>query len=481
MSPQSLNRRQWICTLASATAATVGWGHRELGLGVCRAGESGSEAAVLLAADPSRDLFRVRVELDIEGNVDVPTNALVSKDKAAQVPVRSRSVLDWEERILGYANDRTGHWAERFYFEAQSSGKMGKKEQSVRLRSQSQAIRVQRDAGQWVVYSPDSYLEGQEIDLLKVPASSLAVDALLPTVAVKAGDQYRPDKDVLAKLLSLAGVQESTVVGEVVSIEEATARIHLKGKVDGSVSGVPTTIDLVAKMVFDREQSVCTWLALAIHEVREIGKSEPGFDIAGTIRMIRKPLDSPTRLSTEASTDLPTEVPSDRLLTELSSGAVGFSVLMDRRWKIMADAAGASMMRMVEDDRGIAQANFTPLGKMAAGTQLTLEAFVAESQTSMGERFVEVLRSQEDVNAAGLRVMRVVIQGAVQGVPVQWAMVQFSDDQGRRLLATVTVANEHIELFAGADEQMSGSLRFLPLNDATHEVAASAIERSERK
>jgi|GEM_PF-1223769 len=477
MSDLSMNRRKWMRNFAAAAAFSAVALEAQ---GSVLADEASPDGA-LLVADPTRDLFRVRVEMDIEGNVNVPSNALVSKEKAAQVPVRSRSVLDWEERLLGFNADRTGHSAERFYYEAHSTGKVGKKEQSVRLRSQSQAVRVQRDAGQWVIYSPDIYLDGQEIDLLKVPASSLAVDALLPTVAVKIGDEYKPDKDVLAKLLSLAAVQESTVVGEVVTLDDKSSKIHLKGRVEGSVAGVPTTIDLVAKLVFDREQAACTWVALAIHEVREIGKSEPGFDIAGTIRMIRKPLDAAARLSSTPPTDIPTQAPADRLLIELSSAAVGYSILMDRRWKIMSDAAGASMMRMVEDDRGIAQVNVHPVGKMAAGAQLTLEAFVGESKKSMGDRFVEVLQSKEEVNSAGLRVMRATIQGSVQGVPVQWIMIQFSNDLGRRLMVTFTVGNEHLDAFAGSDEQMIGSLQFLPTDDPTVDIAAGAAERSALK
>lgn len=482
MSDLFMNRRIWMRTCAAATAVSaLAWeDHGKLHATEAGQAEAGQQSAMLVA-DPTRNLFRVRVELDIEGNVNVPTNPLISKEKAAQVPVKSRSVLDWEERLLGFNIDRTGHTAERFYYEAQSSGKVGKKEQSVRLREQSSAVRVQHDAGQWVIYSPDVYLAGQEIDLLKVPASSLAVDALLPTVAVKIGDRYEPEKEVLAKLLSLAAVQESSVLGEVVTLDEKSSKIHLKGRVDGSVAGVPTTIDLVAKLVFDREQATCTWIALAIREVREIGKSEPGFDIAGTIRMIRKPLDAPARLPNQPAGDFATHPPADRLLTELSSDAVGYSALMDRHWKMMSDAAGASMMRMVESDRGIAQANFHPLGKMAAGTQLTLEAFVGESKKSMGDRFVEVLQSKEEVNSAGLRVMRATIQGAVQGVPVQWVMIQFSNDLGRRLMVTFTVGNEHLDTFAGSDEQLIGSLQFLPIDDATVDVAAGSAERSTRK
>lgn len=469
------NRRQWITTAASATAALC------LAKVAAAQPDSPTDSQVLLVADPSRRLHRVRVEMDIEGNINVPQNALVSKEKAAHLAVSSKSVLDWEERILGFASDGTAEAAQRYYHDAHSSGKVGKKSHQLRLRPQSQAIRVQRQDSNWVVYSMDAYLDSQELDLVKVPASSLAVDALLPSGPVRVGDSYRPDQEVLAKLLSLAAVQASTVSGEVVSIAEKSANIHLKGKVEGSVSGVPTTIDLVVKLVFDRESATCTWVALAVRELREIGKSEPGFDIAGTIRMIRKPLDAPQRLPAIEPAELTGSVPPDRLYTELTSRPLGYAALMDRRWKIMTDVAGSSMMRMIQDDQGIAQCDIRPLGKMAAGAQLTLEALVSESKTSMGERFVEVLQSREEVNAAGLRVLRVTIQGMVQNVPVQWIFIHFSDDSGRRLLATVTLSNDHLDSFAGADEQLSGSLRFLPLPDETIGVAANHSPRADVK
>ncbi len=478
MQVQPLNRRHWIRSAVSATAMTA------LGGGLSRGMESagdpavGRQSAVPLVADLSKNLYRVKLEMEIEGNIKLPRNPLVSKETASRVPVRSQATLDWEERVLGFAEDRTGHVAERYYHSANSSGTVGKREQTLTLRPQSRLLRIRREDQQWQFHSPDSYLDGQELELVQVPASSLAVDGLLPTAAVAEGDSYQPDREVLAKLLSLAAVQSSTVEGQIHKLESESAQIHFKGKVEGSVSGVPTTIDLVAKLTFDREQQVVTWLVLAIREHRETGKLKPGFEIAGTIRMIRKPLSAPVRLPATAADDWDREVPAERLLTELNSPAVGYAVLMDRRWKIMTDVAGASMMRMIDNDLGVAQCNLRPLGKMAAGAQLTLEAFVAQSQRSMGERFSEVLQSREEVNESGLRVLRATIQGVVQGVPVQWIFVQFSDDHGRRLLATITIGNDHLDTFAGADEQLARSLRFLPLNDETFDVASQAAPRT---
>jgi len=460
-------RRNWLKSTATLLAASLastekrGW-----------SSENGDEA-VSLVSDPSKSLFRVRVEMDVEGNVNVPANALISKEKSSQIPLKSKSVLDWEERVLGFASDRTAQAGERYFHEATCDGVAGKNTRKVELRKESQYLMVRRTDSRWVTFSPDSYLSGQELELLELPANSFAVDGLLPATKVRKGDTYKPEKEVLAKLLSLAAVNETDVMGEINELTPTTAKIHLKGKVQGSIGGVPTVIDLVGKLVFDRESMCCNWLAIAVREQREIGKSEPGFDVAATIKMIRKPMDAPARLSSTPPATPAGEIAPDRLYCELSSSAIGFAALMDRRWKIMADAPGATMMRMIENDLGIAQCDLRPAGKMAAGTQLTLGAFVADVKQSLGKRFAQMLESREEVNEFGLRVIRCTAQGMVEGVPVQWVFLHFSNDNGRRLLATITVGGADLESFAGSEVQLASSLRFITTDDELTEVATA--------
>ncbi len=467
-------RRDWLLQVAMLAAGGLATTKCATAADDAKANDSAD--AVLLVADASRSLFRVRVEMDVEGNVNVPRNALVSKERAQQIPLRSKSVLDWEERILGYASDRTVAAAERHYHEANREGTVGKTERRVELRKSSQYLMVRREEPKWLMFSPETYLSGMEWELLELPTSSLAVDGLLPTKPIQSGDTYSLDKEVLAKWLSLASVNDSDVIGEINSLDADVAKIHLKGKVQGSVGGVPTTIDLVGKMVFDRAAMATNWLAVAIREQREIGKSEPGFDVAATVKMIRKPLETPARLSSIPPAAPLGAIPDGRLYLEWSSSAVGFAVLMDRRWKIMSDVPGATMLRMIENDRGVAQCDVRPAGKMAAGTQLTMSAFVGDIKQSLGKRFSQLIESREEVNRAGLRVLRVSAQGAVEGVPVQWVFLHFSDDSGKRLLATMTVGGNDLDAFAGADVQFSASLQFIPTEDELAAVATTATQ-----
>jgi hypothetical protein len=128
-------------------------------------------------------------------------------------------------------------------------------------------------------------------------------------------------------------------------------------------------------------------------------------------------------------------------------------------------------MRMIENDRGIAQCDLRPAGKMAAGAQLTLAAFIADVKQSLGKRFGQLMESREEVNEFSLRVLRVTAQGVVEGVPVQWVFLHFSDDAGRRLWATMTVAGTDLEAFAGSEVQLAASLRFIATEEELTEVA----------
>jgi hypothetical protein len=158
--------------------------------------------------------------------------------------------------------------------------------------------------------------------------------------------------------------------------------------------------------------------------------------------------------------DLTEPIPADRLLVELSSREVGFRALMDRRWRMMRDVPGSAMMRMIDNDRSIAQCNVRPLARLPEGKQWTLEAFQQDVARTIGNRLSTLVEADRRVSDAGLRVLRVTAHGEVEGVPIQWVMLHFSDDSGRRLLATFTMDVQSVEKFAGADVQLANSLQF---------------------
>jgi hypothetical protein len=92
----------------------------------------------------------------------------------------------------------------------------------------------------------------------------------------------------------------------------------------------------------------------------------------------------------------------------------------------------------------------------------------------LGDQLTGLVSADQQASDAGLRVMRVIARGAVENVPIQWVVLHFSDDSGRRVLATFTMEGDHVEAFAQADEQLMTSLRFIDSARRSTEVAASS-------
>lgn len=466
---KTLDRRRFL--VASAVAAAA---QRAI------VSAADSDKVLLRPTGNAGDLFRVRIELEAKGNVNVPDNPLVSRERKLKLPLTSSASFDYEERLrrpIGAEADSEVTLAERYYHVARSRSTLNRKQHEIDLRPSVRETIVRRETLPETIYAVDDYFRHDELELLRVPASSAAIDRLLPTEAVSVGSVYQPTREALTSLLNLTSVETSDIRGEVVAITESDARIEFRGQVDGSIDGVPTVIRAVGKLTFDRILGTCTWLAMGVHETREIGKAEPGFDVSAIIKMLRRPLDKPIALAEEPrSPAITAPIPQDRLYVDLRSDEVGFGALMDRRWRMMSDVPGLAMMRMIDRDRSIAQCDFRPLVGLEPGAQWTLEALQEEVRRTLGEQLEQFVEADQRVSDSGIRVLRVTAQGAVEGVPIQWVIMHFSDDSGRRLLATFTMEGDNILEFAGSDIQLANSLRMIEQvpRDESAEGSASA-------
>ncbi|WP_149752948.1 hypothetical protein [Rubripirellula obstinata] len=465
--PKSTDRRRFLMA-ASATAMLGGLLLSDATTGVADAARPTN--GVRLIPNAETDLFRVRIDLDVEGNVDLAANPLVSRKSASKLPISSKAKFDYEERYRRPENRKRSvsdsaisdpvTFAERYYHEASADLNVSKLKQTRELRDLVKTTTVRRETLPEVLYANEDYFSRDELDLLHLPVSSIGVDHLLPTGEVSQGTKYRPTPESLASAFNMTSVDASEIEAEVVSITRDEAKIQFRGNADGSVDGVPTIIRTVGKLTFDRRIGVCTWLAMAVHETRDIGIAKPGFDVAATIKMLRKPMASPIGLEKKLpSVDVTGPIPADRLYVDLHSDRIGFDTLMNRDWRMMSDVPGAAMMRMVRHDRSVAQCDFRSLPSLAPGKQWTLEAFTQDVKQTLGNQLTDLIDSDERVSPLGLRVLRVTAAGSVQGVPIQWVLMHFSDDSGRRMQATFTLEADNVDAFAGSDLQLASSLR----------------------
>ena len=91
----------------------------------------------MLLQRSTHDLFRVRIEMEVEGNVNVPENPLVSRKSELKLPIKCDAVFDYEERYhraSGADTNSVVTMAERFYHEAHSRSQLNRTAQSCQLR-----------------------------------------------------------------------------------------------------------------------------------------------------------------------------------------------------------------------------------------------------------------------------------------------------------------------------------------------------------
>lgn len=422
---------------------------------------------------------RVRIEMELKGNIDLAKNELVSKERVRQLPIAYDSVLDYEER-LSLNDDQKPRGARRYYHTAMSQGTTSGTPSRLELRDSAKHTAVHLTEGRSVSYAASAYLTHEEVSLLEIPVNSLVIDQALPAAPLAIGAEYKLDTEVLRQLLDMDAIQEQDVVSKLVSVDDKSARFEWTGTVQGSTDGVPTVIDLAGKITFDRKAKFCSWVAIALRERRQIGKAKPGFELSATIKVLRKPLTDVVTVLDKPLGDTPKPA---QLLVNLYSTAGRYGVLMDRRWQMISQASSLSTMRMVDQDRDIAQCDVRHLPSLDAGRQLTLEALQADIKKSLGEQFREWISASELANGSDLRIARAHAMGVAEGVPVHWVFAHCSDDSGRRILATFTLAADNQEAFAGADEQFVQSLRFLtvasPSTDEEQEEEGDAAAKAD--
>ncbi|MEM8913945.1 MAG: hypothetical protein AAGC97_19465 [Planctomycetota bacterium] len=423
-----------------------------------------AEASEPVSLNPSwaHPVSRVRMELTVKGNVHLAPRPDADSSRQQRLPLDGKVTVDFEERILRPAGTRQDSEiiaVERQYHQAEGASTLSKTQQTSGLRPEATHVLARRDQLPETIYSQDTYLTQDELDLLGTPISASSLDRLIPETPLKPGDEMAIESSRLASAFNLSGVADSDVKISLVESDAESAKLLMRGKIDGSVRGVPTVQRILAKLTFDRVQRTVTWAAVAIHETREIGKSEPGFDVQATVRMIRQPLPGPQRLPKVAATvDFAKPVPSSRLLKAVGSDEVRAAALLDRRWHLIQDSPGQAVLKMIDNELTIAQCNLRPLAKLKPGEQITLDAFQRDCVRTLGKQASGLLEAGESLSETGLRVLRVAAAGEVQGVPIHWIMLHFSDDSGRRVLATLTMDADRVEELDGSDVQLVATM-----------------------
>jgi hypothetical protein len=454
----SSSLRCWSFVIGAACAATV-----------LAANPPAKDERIALTINREANDYRVRCEVKLSGRILVATKGS-TKENPQSLSLKADSLIDYQERLT--REEGIPIAAQRKYLEAKSTGEVQGSKQEIILRPEASNVSVRCDAGRATYYSDEFLLSEKELELLRLPTQSFAVDRVLPTSPVKIGETWSVPREAVAGLLDLSVIDKAEVTCRLASATEQAARLEMIGSVQGMVEGVATTIKLAAKLQFKQQLGVIDWMAMSIQEQRERGTAEPGFDVNAQVKLVREVIARENSQVTKEAVSLDQPVPPEQLIFDVQGGA-GFSTLAARAWRVVADSPKQTMLRMVHNNQIVASCEIRSLTPMKSGEQLTLEAFQADVKTALRDQFGSFLESEEKANDLGTRVLRVVATGTVQGGPVNWHYLQLSNDAGRRVSAVFTLDGKNAEQFNGADVQLGSTFQFV-----TEQVAARDTERN---
>src|SRR5262245_22555199 len=263
-----------------------------------------------------------QVKVVVESTGELKLNADGSEVK--RLPIKVEANLSYVERTLTVG---TGSAAAnlatlkvvRSYAQAEASLRLRDTALNQRLRNERRVIITEATEKQATTFSPLGPLTREELELIDVPASGLSLAALLPLRVVKVDQSWQQPDWAVARLLGLDVVSQHDVTGTLTEVKDGIAVVSLQGKVAGAIDGVTSEIELTGKLNFDLKQRAVTWLALGYKENRAIGHAQPGFEIAGKVRMVAAPIRSAPEVNDQALANLPKKADGSSTLIEFAA------------------------------------------------------------------------------------------------------------------------------------------------------------------
>jgi hypothetical protein len=335
-------------------------------------------------------------------------------------------------------------------------------------------IVIEDTADGLVLFSPHGPFTRDELDLIDLPCNPLALGRLLPDKAVAIGQRWKVDEAAMAALLRLSAVGRSDVEAALKEVVDGVAEVAFSGGVAGALEGVATEIEVKGACRVHLQRKLIEQVSLAVKENRGVGHVAAGVDVVARLKMHLRPVDA-AELTDANLQGLPLASAGQAPPLAYRPGALPVEFLYDRRWHLTRDDPELAVLRLIDRGELVAQCNISPLARVSPERPTPLAEFQADIQRSLGASFGHFERAAETVTPEGKRILRVVAQGVVSELPIQWVYYLISDAQGQRAALVFTVEQKLIERFEGADQQIIDTLTLAGSRTA---AAPTAADRS---
>jgi hypothetical protein len=188
--------------------------------------------------------------------------------------------------------------------------------------------------GTVMVVSPSGPMTRSELELVQGLGDPLVLGDLLPRGAVARGAGWKLPNSAIFALTDYDEVNSSTLEAELEQFDESTARIRLKGEVNGSARGGAGRITTEGIATFDRRTGLVDRLELNRVENRQPGPIEAGLEVKSTLTVRRRPAPLAPELADSALVNLPLDTSPARQLLQLIGAEGKYNLLHDRFWHL---------------------------------------------------------------------------------------------------------------------------------------------------
>jgi hypothetical protein len=313
-----------------------------------------------------------------------------------------------------------------------------------------------------VVVSPTGHLTRSELELVQGPGDPLAIVDLLPSGPASVGQHWQASVQGAQALSGYDVLTSNALEATLESADAATARIRLKGQIQGTALGGTGSITCDGFLTFDRRLARIVQLEVQRVETRQPGPVEAGLDVKSTLTMTRRPAQPSPRLSNAALAGISLDVTPERELLRLNAPGGKSTLVHDRHWHTFWEDSRLIVLKRLEAGRVIAQLNLMVGPSAGKDRHQDPAQFRDDIRRGLQHRFVEFLGAGEvEGDPAGGFRYKVGVQGREADLGVIWYYYLIAGPLGDQLLATFTFAQDHLKTFGDQDLRMIGSLRWL--------------------
>lgn len=422
---------------------------------VCTAANAADSYRLEEPVDDAR-VFGVGTRIDVTGKTQ-------PSPKVEPLPLVASAALSYRERrLLGPGTDAESFRSVREYEQTQADIDAGGQKSTSTLGNHLKLMVAQGRSDGIELYSLGGTLTSNELDLVRSPADSLALIALLPAKEVSIGDKWTSPTWAFQMLAALDAVVKGELTCTLVSVEKQVARIKVDGKLEGAALSAVSEITVSGFYEYDLGLKSITQCDFTQVEKRGLGPVSPAFEFTARVRLLRRPAQLPGKLADQKLIDSAVNdgAPSTRFLRFESPWNIGFEY--PRHWHLWKIHDKAAIFRLIDEGNFVAQCDLAPIAPAKAGDHLPETDFKRDINQALGAR-IKALGAGEVISSPDRRyVYRLAATGAEGERPLTWIFYLIADPSGRQATLSVTVDTPLLETLANRERELLNTVRFGP-------------------